>query len=64
MDIVDLEKINADFYCDWWRHLERMELPKKYEGVKLKAPEIYPWGNREIHLIDPCEVLWHISVSK
>jgi hypothetical protein len=55
-----LEVENLD---DWWTHLERLELPKRYEGVKLRGPEIYPWGNREIHLIDPCEVLWHISVS-
>src|SRR4051794_24782244 len=47
---------------DWWKHLESLELQKKYEGVKLRAPEVYPWGNREIHLIDPCEVLWHICV--
>lgn len=56
-----LEVENLD---DWWTQLESLELPKKYEGVKLKAPEDYPWGNREIHLIDPCGVLWHISVSK
>ena len=47
---------------DWWKHLQSLDLESKYEGVKLRAPEIYPWGNREIHLIDPCEVLWHICV--
>ncbi|MBD0299485.1 MAG: VOC family protein [Nitrososphaera sp.] len=54
-----LEVENLD---DWWKHLVSLELQKKYDGVKLRAPENYPWGNREIHLIDPCEVLWHISV--
>ena len=57
MMILEVENLE-----DWWSHLERLELLKKYEGVKLKAPQNYPWGNREIHLIDPCEVLWHISV--
>ena len=55
-----LEVENLD---DWWRHFERLDLPARYEGVKLKAPQNYPWGNREIHLIDPCEVLWHICAT-
>jgi hypothetical protein len=54
-----LEVENLD---DWWTHLESLDLAKKYPGVRLRAPEDYPWGNREIHLIDPCGVLWHISV--
>jgi hypothetical protein len=57
MMVLEVEDLD-----DWWEHLSVLELEKKYEEVKLKAPEIYPWGNREIHLIDPCEVLWHISV--
>ena len=54
-----LEVENLD---DWWMHLQGLELMKKYTGVQLRPPENYPWGNREIHLIDPCQVLWHISV--
>ena len=54
-----LEVENLD---DWWKHLQSLNLHEKYDGVKLRAPENYSWGNREIHLIDPCEVLWHISV--
>jgi len=54
-----LEVENLD---DWWTHLESLELTEKYPGVRLRAPEDYPWGKREIHLIDPCGVLWHISV--
>lgn len=46
----------------WWQHLSGLGLPEKYSGVKLRAPEDYPWGMREIHLIDPCGVLWHIAV--
>lgn len=57
MMVLEVEDLD-----DWWTHLDRLELPKRYEGVKLKAPENYSWGNREIHLIDPCEVLWHICV--
>jgi len=46
----------------WWQHLESLNLPDKYPGVQLRAPEDYPWGIREIHLIDPTGVLWHIGV--
>lgn len=46
----------------WWQHLSGLSLEEKYPGVKLRAPEDYPWGMREIHLIDPCGVLWHIAV--
>ena len=54
-----LEVENLDH---WWKHLEQLNLLEKYPGVRLRAPEDYPWGKREIHLIDPCGVLWHISV--
>lgn len=58
MMVLEVENLN-----DWWEKLNGLELPKKYEGVKLKAPEVYAWGKKEIHLIDPCGVLWHISVT-
>ena len=45
----------------WWEKLEALDLAARYEGVKVKAPEDYPWGLREIHLIDPSGVLWHIT---
>ena len=47
---------------DWWDMLIGLDL-EKYPEVKLKAPTDYPWGKREIHLIDPCNVLWHISTK-
>jgi len=44
----------------WWTHLSALSLEKSYPGVRLKPPADYPWGLREIHLIDPSGVLWHI----
>lgn len=44
----------------WWTHLQAAGLEAKYP-VKLKEPTLYPWGKREIHLIDPAGVCWHIS---
>ena len=44
----------------WWTHIQAAALDRKYP-VKLKEPTVYPWGKREIHLIDPAGVCWHIS---
>ena len=46
---------------DWWTHLQSLDLESRYEGVRMKPPTDYPWGFREIHLIDPSGVLWHIT---
>src|SRR5439155_1026832 len=53
--MMALEVENLD---DWWIKLSGLDLEKRYAGVRLKAPQNYPWGKREIHLIDPCGVLW------
>jgi len=58
MMTLEVENLN-----DWWNKLSSLDLESKYPGVKLKPPEDYPWGKREIHLIDPCDVLWHIAVD-
>ena len=42
-----------------WRELEALNLPAKYPGVRTKPPTDYPWG-REVHIIDPAGVCWHI----
>lgn len=54
--------LEVDDVDAWWQHLSSLNLEEKYPGVKLRAPEDFPWGMREIHLIDPCGVLWHIAV--
>jgi uncharacterized glyoxalase superfamily protein PhnB len=57
MMVLEVENLE-----DWWKKLQSLRLEEKYPGVRLRAPEDYPWGKREIHLIDPCGVLWHISI--
>ena len=57
MMTLEVEDLDA-----WWKRLSSLNLPEKFPGVRLRAPEDYPWGMREIHLIDPCGVLWHIAV--
>jgi len=45
----------------WWGRIQASGVLERYVGVRGKAPELYPWGFREIHLIDPSGVLWHIA---
>ena len=47
----------------WWDCIQTAELDKKYP-IRVKPPTEYPWGKREIHLIDPAGVCWHISEKK
>lgn len=44
----------------WWDYIQEKELVNRYP-IKVREPKLYPWGKREIHLIDPAGVCWHIS---
>jgi hypothetical protein len=46
----------------YWKELAAKNLTEKYPGVKINPPKEFPWG-REIHLIDPGGVCWHIRES-
>jgi hypothetical protein len=46
-----------------WDQLRTLQLDERYPGVRLKEPTSYPWGLREIHLIEPAGVLWHFAVA-
>lgn len=46
----------------WWKHIHNTVLDRY--PIKVKEPTLYPWGKREIHLIDPAGVCWHISEAK
>jgi len=48
---------------EYWNELSQKALPTKYSGVKINPPKDFPWG-REIHLIDPAGVCWHVRQSK
>lgn len=51
--------IEVDQLDAYWRHLASKELEQRFPGVRIKAPEDYPWG-REVHIIDPAGVCWHV----
>jgi hypothetical protein len=52
LDVSDLEA--------WWQQIEPLRLAEKYPGVRLTPPTNFPWG-REVNIIDPAGVLWHIG---
>lgn len=44
----------------FWNELQTLNLPDKYEGVKLTPIRIYDWG-RECFMHDPSGILWHFG---
>ncbi len=46
----------------YWRELEARGLPERYAGVRLRPPTDFAWG-REIHVIDPGGVCWHVRAA-
>jgi hypothetical protein len=57
MLVLEVDDLDA-----YWREIEARDLPAKYAGVRTKPPTDYPWG-REVHIIDPAGVCWHIRQS-
>jgi uncharacterized glyoxalase superfamily protein PhnB len=51
--------VEVDDLDDCWRSLCASGVADRYPGVRIKEPTEYPWGRREIHLIDPAGVCWH-----
>jgi hypothetical protein len=54
--MIVLEVSDLDRY---WSALEAKDLPGAFPGVRLRPPTEFPWG-REIHIIDPGGVCWHM----
>jgi hypothetical protein len=46
-----------------WAELEPHDLPARFTGVLLRPPTQFPWG-RELHIIDPAGVCWHVRQAK
>jgi hypothetical protein len=57
--MITFEVTDLDSY---WSELEARDLARAIPGVKLRPPTEFPWG-REIHLIDPGGVCWHVRQS-
>jgi hypothetical protein len=54
--------IEVDDLDTYWLELELLDLEGRYDGVKLRPPTDFPWG-REVHIIDPAGVCWHVRQS-
>ena len=54
--MITFEVDDLDAY---WTEIAAKDLSTRYDGVKLKPPTEFPWG-REIHIIDPGGVCWHV----
>jgi catechol 2,3-dioxygenase-like lactoylglutathione lyase family enzyme len=55
--MIFLEVDDVDRY---WQELVALNLPSKYEGVRLTPIRQYDWG-RECFLHDPSGILWHFG---
>jgi hypothetical protein len=58
--MITFEVIDLDAY---WSELEAKDLPGAFAGVKLRPPTQFAWG-REVHIIDPGGVCWHVRQSR
>jgi catechol 2,3-dioxygenase-like lactoylglutathione lyase family enzyme len=55
--MIFLEMEDVDRY---WNELLALDLPAKYQRVKLTPIRTYDWG-RECFLHDPSGILWHFG---
>jgi hypothetical protein len=58
--MIVFEVTNLD---DYWSELEARDLAGLFPGVSLRPPTEFPWG-REIHIIDPGGVCWHVRQAE
>lgn len=58
--MITFEVDDLDTY---WSELESKNLETIFPGVKLKPPTLFPWG-RELHIIDPGGVCWHVRQAE
>lgn len=47
----------------YWTEVDALDLPGRYPGVRVRPPTVFPWG-RELHLIDPGGVCWHVRQAE
>ena len=57
--MITFEVTDLDAY---WSELNLKNLPGAFASVKLRPPTQFAWG-RELHIIDPGGVCWHVRQS-
>ena len=58
--MITFEVTDLDAY---WSELQSEDLAARFPGARLRAPTDFPWG-RELHLIDPGGVCWHVRQTR
>jgi hypothetical protein len=58
--MITFEVDDRDAY---WSEVAAMRPAERYHGVSLLPPTDFPWG-REVHIIDPGGVCWHVRQAK
>jgi hypothetical protein len=58
--MLTLEVDDLDAY---WRDISGKKLQTRFAGVRLKEPTDFAWG-REVHIIDPAGVCWHVRQTQ
>ncbi|NGP77969.1 bleomycin resistance protein [Balneolaceae bacterium YR4-1] len=58
MIVIEVDDLDA-----YWDMISEKDLEKTFKGVKIKKPTDYPWG-REVHIIDPAGVCWHLRAGE
>ena len=53
--------VGVDNLDAWWKHICDSGVLKRYPDAHAKEPTHYPWGQREVHLIDIAGVCWHFG---
>src|SRR5262249_26154051 len=48
----------------WWARIDALDLPGNFGVRAPTAPAVMPWGLREVHVIDPAGVLWHVCARR
>ncbi len=53
--------VRTDDLDAWWAHVTASGVLDRYPGARATPPTPFPWGQREVHLIDPAGVCWHFA---
>lgn len=58
MITVEVDDLDA-----YWSEIANKGLASKYQGVRVREPTDFPWG-REVHVVDPAGVCWHVRQAR
>ena len=51
----------VDSAQDWYEHFMSVKLEEKFEGTRVAAPKLQPWGLLITYVWDPAGVLLHFA---